>query len=80
MSELPPKDPAPADDAAEAEPGGTGGSRVRITAKARTPVVTVIGPPAELTMWALGRTAAARVRLEGSEADVKVLTAARWHL
>jgi uncharacterized protein (TIGR03085 family) len=68
------------DDAAEAEPGGTGGSRVRITAKARTPVVTVIGPPAELTMWALGRTAAARVRLEGSEADVKVLTAARWHL
>ena len=68
------------DDTAEPEPGGTGRSRVRITAKARTPVVTVIGPPGELTMWALGRTAAARVRLDGSEADVKALTTACWHL
>jgi uncharacterized protein (TIGR03085 family) len=68
------------DDLSEAEPRGTGGSRVRITAKARTPVVTVIGPPAELTMWALGRTAAARVRLDGSEADVKALGAASWRL
>ena len=68
------------DDKPESGPGGRGGSRVRITAKARTPVVTVTGTPAELTMWALGRTAAARVRLDGSEADLKALTAASWHL
>jgi uncharacterized protein (TIGR03085 family) len=68
------------DDTSEPEPGGKGGSRVRITAKARTPVVTVTGPPAELTMWAHGRTAAARIRLDGSEADVKTLNAAGWRL
>lgn len=58
-------------------PAGHGHQRVRITAKAKTPVVTVIGSPAELTLWALGRTSAARVRFEGSEADVSKL--ARWH-
>jgi uncharacterized protein (TIGR03085 family) len=56
------------------------GSRVRITAKARTPVVTVTGTPAELTMWAFGRADAARVRLDGSEVDVKALSAANWRL
>jgi uncharacterized protein (TIGR03085 family) len=66
------------DDGPDSERGGA--SRVRITAKARTPVVTVTGPPAELTLWALGRTAAARVRLDGSEADVKALSAASWRL
>ncbi|MBO0833378.1 MAG: TIGR03085 family protein [Actinobacteria bacterium] len=54
-----------------ADPGGTG--PVRITAKARTPVVTVTGDPAELTMWAMGRTSAARVRLDGSDTDVETL-------
>jgi uncharacterized protein (TIGR03085 family) len=68
------------DDHPESGPGVRVGSRVRITAKARTPVVTVTGPPAELTLWALGRTAAARVRLDGSEADVKALSAASWRL
>jgi uncharacterized protein (TIGR03085 family) len=66
------------DDGPDSERAGT--SRVRITAKARTPVVTVTGPPAELTLWALGRTAAARVRLDGSEADVKALSAVGWRL
>jgi uncharacterized protein (TIGR03085 family) len=66
------------DDGPDSERGAT--SRVRITAKARTPVVTVTGPPAELTMWALGRAAAARVRLDGSEADVKALSAVSWRL
>jgi len=51
---------------------------VRITAKARTPMVTVTGDPAELTLWALGRTTAARVRLDGSEPDVRKLTQANW--
>jgi uncharacterized protein (TIGR03085 family) len=53
---------------------------IRLTLKAKTPVVTVTGPPAELIMWALGRTAAARVRLDGSEADVRALQAARWRI
>jgi len=61
-------------------PGADGPRRVRITAHARTPVVTVTGAPAELTMWALGRTAAARVRLDGSEADVRALSAADWRI
>lgn len=52
--------------------------RVRITAKARTPVVTVRGTPAELTMWALGRTTAARVQLDGGDAAVRALRDAGW--
>ena len=60
------------------EPARPGGPRVRITAKARTPVVTVIGAPAELTLWALGRTAAARVRLDGGEDAVAALSRTRW--
>lgn len=66
--------------AGAAEPGTGGQRQLRITAKARTPVVTVTGTPAELTMWALGRTTAARVRLDGSEADVQALSQARWHI
>jgi uncharacterized protein (TIGR03085 family) len=50
---------------------------VRVTAKAKTPVVTVTGHPAELTMWALGRSAAARVRLDGSADAVRRLREAR---
>ena len=60
------------------ELAGPGGPRVRITARARTPVVTVTGPPAELTMWTLGRTTAARVRLDGSDAAIAALSGARW--
>jgi hypothetical protein len=41
-------------------------------------VVTVTGSPAELTMWAFGRTAAARVGLAGSDPDVAALSAASW--
>ena len=55
-----------------------GAERVRITVKQRTPVVTVIGSPAELTLWALGRTGAAQVRLDGSEAAVRLLSERRW--
>ncbi len=68
------------DDQPEPEPGSNAGSRVRITAKARTPVVTVTGTPAELTMWTFGRTTAARVRLDGSEAAVSALKTASWHV
>ncbi len=52
---------------------GSGDGRVRMTAKARTPVVTVTGGPAELTMWVMGRTGAADVRLTGSDSDVAAL-------
>jgi len=62
------------------EPAAPAGRPVRITARARTPVVTVTGTPAELTMWVFGRTGAARVRLDGGEADVRALSAARWRV
>jgi uncharacterized protein (TIGR03085 family) len=60
----------------DAEPGN--GRRVRRMVKARTPVVTVTGTPAELTLWSMGRTDAAQVRLDGSDANVAALKAASW--
>ena len=62
-------------DAGEVSPDGPA---YRITAKNATPVVTVIGSPAELTMWVMGRTAGARVRFDGIEAAVNKLTEANW--
>ncbi len=59
---------------------GPGQQPVRMTAKARTPVVTVTGHPAELIMWALGRTTAARVRLDGSTEAVRRLSEAHTGL
>jgi uncharacterized protein (TIGR03085 family) len=59
-------------------PADPGPQRVRITAKASTPVVTVTGSPAELTLWAMGRTSAAQVRLEGNETAIEKLTAPAW--
>jgi uncharacterized protein (TIGR03085 family) len=54
------------------------GPAYRITAKNATPAVTVIGTPAELTMWVMGRTTATRVRFDGIEAAVSKLTDANW--
>jgi uncharacterized protein (TIGR03085 family) len=62
----------------EQHPDEQGVAPVRITAKARAPMVTVAGTPAELTMWAFGRTSAARVRLQGSDPDVAALASGRW--
>lgn len=56
------------------------GGRVRITAKASTPVVTVTGEPAELTMWTMGRTGAANVQLDGNDADIARLRSASWRI
>jgi uncharacterized protein (TIGR03085 family) len=50
----------------------------RITAKNATPAVTVIGSPAELTMWVMGRATAARVRFDGTDVAVGKLTGASW--
>lgn len=55
-----------------------GEQAVRMTVRPRTPVVTVIGAPAELMLWTFGRTGAARVKLEGAEADVAALSGASW--
>ena len=52
--------------------------RVRITAKARTPVVTVTGDPVELTLWTMGRTRAADVQMDGADADVAALRSDHW--
>jgi hypothetical protein len=43
-------------------------------------MVTVTGAPAELTMWAMGRTTAARVRFDGSEPDVRRLQQPDWRV
>ncbi len=59
----------------DGNPDAAGDPVFRITAKNATPVVTVIGSPAELTMWALGRTSAANVRFDGTAAAVSKLTA-----
>ncbi len=56
------------------------GDKVRVTVRARTPVVTVTGTPAELTMWTMGRTGAARVELDGTDAAVAALRASTWRL
>jgi uncharacterized protein (TIGR03085 family) len=51
----------------------SGGEPYRVTLKNATPAVTVIGTPAELTMWAMGRTSAANVRFDGAEEAVAKL-------
>jgi uncharacterized protein (TIGR03085 family) len=54
------------------------GASYRITARNATPAVTVVGSPAELTLWVMGRRAAARVRMDGIQAAVTKLAEANW--
>lgn len=54
-----------------------GPAPLRLTAKNATPLVTVTGTPAELTLWTMGRTTAANVRLDGPEKAVTELRAWR---
>jgi len=49
----------------------------RVTVKRTAPLVTVTGPAAELTLWAFGRAAASRVRLDGPKAAINQLQAWR---
>jgi uncharacterized protein (TIGR03085 family) len=58
--------------------GAADGAAYRITARNATPAVTVVGSPAELTLWVMGRTTAARVRMDGTEAAVTKLAGANW--
>jgi uncharacterized protein (TIGR03085 family) len=60
--------------------GRKSGLRHRVTVKNGTPVVTVVGHPGELVMWALGRTSAAEVRLEGAETAITALKSTHWRL
>jgi uncharacterized protein (TIGR03085 family) len=48
-----------------------------VIAKNASPSVTVTGPPAELTLWSMGRVTAARVQLDGPDEAVARLTAWR---
>jgi len=57
---------------------GADGASYRITARNATPAVTVVGSPAELTMWVMGRRTAARVRLDGIQTAVTKLAEANW--
>jgi uncharacterized protein (TIGR03085 family) len=57
---------------------GADGPAYRITARNATPAVTVIGSPAELTMWVMGRRPAARVRMDGTSPAVTKLAEANW--
>jgi uncharacterized protein (TIGR03085 family) len=56
----------------------SGHGRVRITAKARTPVVTVTGDPVELTLWTMGRTSVADVQMDGADTDMAALRSDHW--
>jgi len=51
-----------------------------IVAKRGTPTVTVTGAPAELTLWAFGRTSAALVNMDGDADAVARLGRATWGL
>jgi len=68
------------DDVSNGARSGGAERKLRITIRNGTPVVTVVGNPAELTLWALGRTTVARVRLDGAETPVRALTESRWRL
>ena len=61
-----------------ARDNGGGGQSHRVTVRNATPVVTVVGPPAELTLWAMGRTSAARVRFDGTDDAVEAMR--KWRL
>ena len=45
-----------------------------------TPVVTVIGTPAELTLFTAGRRGAAQVRMDGTENAIQMVAQASWRL
>jgi uncharacterized protein (TIGR03085 family) len=63
------------------EDAGDGeGSSYRMMVRRGTPVVTVVGTPAELTLYTAGRRSAAQVRLDGTTAAIDMVTQAAWRL
>jgi uncharacterized protein (TIGR03085 family) len=55
-------------------------SSYRMTVHRGTPVVTVIGTPAELTLYTAGRRSAAQVRMDGTQAAIEMVSQATWRL
>jgi uncharacterized protein (TIGR03085 family) len=53
--------------------GGEDGGAYRVTVRNARPTVTVVGSPAELTMWVMGRTSAANVTFDGTDEAVAAL-------
>jgi uncharacterized protein (TIGR03085 family) len=78
--------PGGKEDGADSKQGRAGGDgtaeapEFRMMVRRSTPVVTVIGKPAELILWASGRTSAAQVRLDGTAAATAMLSQATWRL
>jgi len=71
--------------AREDEPAGDGSGggaapSYRMPIHRGTPVVTVIGTPAELTLFTAGRRGAAQIRMDGTEAAVQMVSQATWRL
>ena len=66
------------DDGADGGPGDA--PEFRMMARRGTPVVTVTGAPAELTLWATGRIGAAKVRLDGTESATAMVSQSHWRL
>ena len=60
--------------------GTAAAPKFRMMVRRSMPVVTVIGKPAELILWASGRTSAAQVRLDGTAAATAMLSQATWRL
>ena len=67
------------DRAADAGPDA-GPASYRMTVRRGTPVVTVIGTPAELTLYTAGRRSAAQVRMDGTDAAIEMMSQATWRL
>jgi uncharacterized protein (TIGR03085 family) len=56
-----------------ARDSGNDAGPYRVTVRNARPTVTVIGSPAELTMWVTGRTSAANVTFDGTDQAVAAL-------
>ena len=67
------------DRAAEAGADGQPAS-YRMTVRRGTPVVPVIGTPAELTLYTAGRRSAAQIRLDGTDAAIEMMSQVTWRL
>jgi uncharacterized protein (TIGR03085 family) len=59
---------------------GNGTPSYRMPVHRGTPVVTVIGTPAELTLYTAGRRSAAQIRMDGTGTAIDMLSQANWRL
>jgi uncharacterized protein (TIGR03085 family) len=59
---------------------GDGAPSYRMPIRRGTPVVTVVGTPAELTLYSAGRRSAAQIRMDGTGTAIEMLSQATWRL